>query len=233
MARCGVASRRASEMLIEAGRVTVNGVTVTRPGTTVDADVDRVEVDGRLIRPPSNLQYVMLNKPRGYVTTARDPQGRPTVMDLVKDIENRLYPVGRLDVDTEGLLLLTNDGHLANKLMHPRYEIGKRYNVTVRGSVDDETLRRLADGVELEDGKTAPARVLLLSRGRDRSIFELTIVEGRNRQVRRMCRHVGHPVIKLRRIAVGPVKLGALPPGTYRHLSNDEVHQLRRATAGC
>lgn len=229
MARCGVASRRASEALIAAGRVKVNGVTVTRPGTTIDSASDRVEVDGRLIRPPRRLQYVILNKPCGYVTTVRDPQGRPTVMDLIKDVDDRLYPVGRLDIDTEGLLLLTNDGRLANQLTHPRYEVGKRYRVTVQGSVDDETMRRLANGVELEDGLTAPARVRLVARGRSRSTIELTLIEGRNRQVRRMCQHVGHPVVSLRRVAFGPIELGTLPLGTYRHLTRAEVDRLRRA----
>lgn len=229
MARCGVASRRACEVLIEHGRVKVNGITVTQPGTKVNPAKDRVEVDGCVIRPQRNLRYVMLNKPRGYVTTVSDPQGRPTVMDLVVDIEERLYPVGRLDADTEGLLLLTNDGWLANKLMHPRYEVAKRYRVTVRGAVDNEKLRQLADGVPLEDGMTAPARVRLIARSRHQSTMELTLIEGRNRQVRRMCQHVGHPVIALQRVAIGPVNLGTLPAGAFRHLTAAELNQLRRA----
>lgn len=229
MARCGVASRRACEAIIEQGRVKVNGRVVTQPGTKVRPATDRVEVDGRVIRPPRAFLYYMINKPQGYVTTVRDPQGRPTVMDIVADIDARLYPVGRLDADTEGLLLLTNDGALANKLMHPRYQVGKRYRVTVRGDISDGALRQLADGVPLEDGMTAPARVRLLKRDHRRSVIDLTLFEGRNRQVRRMCRHVGHPVIALVRTALGPLQLGGVAPGAYRSLTTEEVKRLRRA----
>lgn len=229
MARCGVASRRACETLIEQGRVKVNGQVVRRPGTKIMPSRDRVEVDGRVLSPPDRFVYVALHKPRGFVTTVRDPQGRPTVMDLVTDVPTRLYPVGRLDADTEGLLILTNDGRLAHRLMHPRYRVGKRYRVTVEGAVGDDALNQLAQGVMLEDGMTAPARVRVVSRGPRRSVLELTLVEGRKRQVRRMCRHVGHPVVRLVRVAVGPVALGSLPVGDYRRLTATEVQRLLRA----
>lgn len=229
MARCGVASRRACETTIAEGRVRVNGRVVREPGTKIDPATDRVEVDGRILTPPEELVYIALHKPRGYVTTVHDPQGRPTVMDLVQDAGARVYPVGRLDADSEGLLLLTSDGRLAHRLMHPRYGVEKRYRVTVQGTVSDEALQMLAEGVPLEDGMTAPARVRLLARGGRRSVLEITLSEGRKRQVRRMCRHVGHPVVRLVRTAVGPVELGALPPGACRRLTDAEVARLRRA----
>lgn len=231
MARCGVASRRACELLISEGRVKVNGRVVTQPGTKIDPAADRVEVDGRVLRPPRTFVYYIINKPRGYVTTVRDPQGRPTVMDIVAHVKERVYPVGRLDADTEGLLVLTNDGALANKLMHPRYQVGKRYRATVRGHIGDDALRRLAVGVPLEDGMTAPAKVRLISREQRRSIIELTLFEGRNRQVRRMCAYVGHPVIALLRTSMGPLQLSGLAPGSYRPLTADEVRRLRRAVS--
>lgn len=231
MARSGVASRRASEQLIEQGRVFVNGHEVTRLGTTVDPQRDTVTVDGRIIRPASEFHYILLNKPAGYVTTVRDPGGRPTVMQLVADVGDRIYPVGRLDAASEGLLLLTNDGDLANQLLHPRYEVPKRYRATVRGNVTKAVLGRLASGVQLEDGPTAPARARLIRQSSNESVLELTLVEGRNRQVRRMCAAVGHPVLHLERIAFGPIRMGRLQRGRYRRLSAGEVGQLRRAAS--
>lgn len=228
MARCGVASRRACEAIILAGRVRVNGVVVTALGAKVDPLSDVVEVDGRVVRPQQRLRYIALNKPRGYVTTVRDPQGRPTVMDLTRDVDERVYPVGRLDADTEGLLLMTNDGELAFRIMHPRYQVEKRYRATVQGSIPDDALRALRRGVPLEDGLTAPARVRLLERSPLRSVVELTIVEGRNRQVRRMFQFVGHPVVRLVRLSVGPVRLGPLPKGSWRDLTDAELAALRR-----
>lgn len=229
MARCGVASRRACEAVIAAGRVRVNGVVVTTLGTKVDPEVDVVEVDGRIIRPTPRRRYIMLHKPKGHVTTVRDPQGRPTVVDLLAGVAERVFPVGRLDVDTEGLLLLTDDGELAHRVMHPRYEVKKRYRATVIGAIDDAALRLLERGVPLEDGVTAPARARLLKRFGDRSVVELTIVEGRNRQVRRMFQFVGHPVVRLVRLAVGPVRLAGLPRGAWRDLTEAELAALRRA----
>lgn len=228
MARCGVASRRACETLIAEGRVQVNGRTVTEPGFQVDPATDEVRVDGRVLRPVVQLHYLMLHKPAGYVTTASDPQGRPTVMELVPAMP-RLYPVGRLDLDTEGLLLLTNDGPLAHRLTHPRYGVPKLYRAKVAGLVVPEALERLRTGVLLDDGPTAPARVRLLRQETGTALLELELTEGRKRQVRRMCAAVGHPVLHLRRVGFGPLRLGRLPKGAYRPLTPDEVARLRRA----
>jgi 23S rRNA pseudouridine2605 synthase len=220
LARAGVASRRGADELIKAGRVTVNG----EPGqlnTFVGAD-DDVRLDGAPLSK-QRLAYVLLHKPAGFVTTARDPQGRPTVVDLVGG-EIRVVPVGRLDRDTTGVLLLTNDGPLAHRLAHPRYRVEKTYVVDVEGEPDDDAVRRLADGVELEDGPTAPARVRRLGPSR----LELVLHEGRNRQVRRMLDVVGHPVTKLRRSRYAGLGPGRLRPGDWRDLSRNEVAALRR-----
>ena len=220
LARAGVASRRGADELIKAGRVTVNGA----PGqlnTFVQAR-DDVRVDGRVVGKQA-LRYVLLNKPRGTITTARDPEGRPTVVDLVAGAI-RVVPVGRLDRDTTGVLLLTNDGELAHRLAHPRYRVEKIYVADVEGDPDDDALRALAEGVELEDGRTAPARVRALGPGR----IELGLHEGRNRQVRRMLEAVGHPVRKLRRSRYAGLATGRLRRGEWRDLTRDEVARLRR-----
>jgi 23S rRNA pseudouridine2605 synthase len=219
LARAGVASRRGAEELIRAGRVRVNGE-VAGLATFVGAR-DRVEVDGRPVEPEA-LTYVLLNKPAGVVTTARDPHGRPTVVDLVAH-ERRVVPVGRLDADTTGALLLTNDGPLAHRLMHPRYEVDKVYEVDVEGEPDREALRRLAEGVELDDGPTAPARVRRLGPTR----LELAIHEGRKHQVKRMCAAVGHPVRRLHRSGYAGLTLDGIGPGRWRELRADEVARLR------
>jgi 23S rRNA pseudouridine2605 synthase len=223
LARAGVASRRGADELIKAGRVRVNGE-AGRLNTFVAAN-DTVELDGE---PASaqRLAYVLLNKPAGTVTTARDPQGRPTVVDLV-GIPERVVPVGRLDVDTTGALLLTNDGPLAHRLAHPRYGVEKTYEVEIDGEPDDAVLRRLATGIELEDGRTAPARVRSLGASR----IELTIHEGRNRQVKRMCEAVGHPVRRLHRAAYAGLTLEGLEPGQWRELEPSEVERLNRLVA--
>jgi 23S rRNA pseudouridine2605 synthase len=218
LARAGVASRRGADDLIKAGRVSVNG----RPGqlnTFVEAR-DRVEVDGRPVAK-QRLAYVLLNKPAGVVTTARDPQGRPTVVGLVGH-DTRVVPVGRLDADTTGALLLTNDGPLAHRLAHPRYGVEKVYEVEVEGEPDEEALRRLREGVELDDGSTAPARVRRLGRGR----IELTLHEGRNRQVKRMLDAIGHPVRRLHRSRYAGLEIRDLEPGEWRELSPAEVAEL-------
>lgn len=219
LARAGVASRRKADDLIRAGRVRVNGdeaglATFVSPG-------DRVEVDGRPVEPEP-LTYVLLHKPAGVVTTARDPHGRPTVVGLVGH-ERRVVPVGRLDADTTGALLLTNDGPLAHLLAHPRYEVDKVYEAEVDGDPSEETLRRLAEGIELEDGRTAPARVRRLGRGR----IELVLHQGRKRQVRRMCEAIGHPVQHLHRREYAGLTLEGLAPGEWRELAADEVKRLR------
>jgi 23S rRNA pseudouridine2605 synthase len=221
LARAGVASRRGADELIKAGRVLVNGER-GELNTFVDP-ADRVEVDGRAVAP-QRLAYVLLHKPAGVVTTARDPHGRPTVVDLVRH-ESRVVPVGRLDADTTGALVLTNDGPLAHRLAHPRYGVEKVYEVDVEGEPDDASLRRLAEGVELEHGRTAPARVRRLGRGR----IELTLHEGRKHQVKRMCEAVGHPVLRLHRCGYGGLELGGLAPGDWRELAPDELERLRRS----
>ena len=219
LARAGVASRRGAEELIRAGRVRVNGAPAGL-ATFVEAG-DRVELDGRELAPQP-LAYVLLHKPAGVVTTARDPHGRPTVVGLVGH-ELRLVPVGRLDADTTGALLLTNDGPLAHRLMHPRYEVEKVYEAEVEGEPDEEALRRLAGGVDLDDGPTAPARVRRLGPAR----LELTLHEGRKHQVKRMCAAVGHPVVRLHRSVYAGLDLDGLAPGAWRELRRAEVERLR------
>jgi 23S rRNA pseudouridine2605 synthase len=226
LASAGVASRRASEELIRARRVTVNGETLTDPARDV-SDADTVEVDGTLVTAERERVVYALNKPAGVVSTASDPQRRPTVVSLV-DSPGRLYPVGRLDIDTTGLILLTNDGDLANRLTHPRFEVPKTYRAKVaRPPVSERALRALRSGVTLDDGPTAPARV----RRVEPDVLEITIHEGRKRQVRRMCEHVGHRVRRLERIAFGPLKLGDLKPGRSRRLTPAEIDELARAGA--
>ena len=219
LARAGVASRRGAEELIRAGRVTVNGEEAGL-ATFVERN-DRVEVDGRAVEPEP-LTYVLLHKPAGVVTTARDPQGRPTVVGLVAH-ERRVVPVGRLDADTTGALLLTNDGPLAHRLMHPRYEVDKVYEADVEGVVSEDELAALAEGVDLEDGRTAPARARLLAP----SLVELTIHEGRKHQVKRMLAAVGHPVRRLHRRSYAGLDLGSLEAGEWRELEPEEVAALR------
>ena len=219
LARAGIASRRGAEELIRAGRVTVNGEVVGL-ATFVEAE-DRVEVDGEEVSPEP-LTYVVLHKPVGVVTTASDPQGRPTVVGLVGH-ERRVVPVGRLDADTTGVLLLTNDGPLAHRLMHPRYEVDKIYVADVEGEPDDDALARLAQGVELEDGTTAPARARRLAPSR----IELTVHEGRKHQVKRMLAAVGHPVTRLHRRSYAGLTVEGLEPGEWRELGPDEVATLR------
>ncbi|HEY2437569.1 MAG TPA: pseudouridine synthase [Solirubrobacteraceae bacterium] len=227
LASAGVASRRASEELIRAGRVAVGGAVATDPARDVDVE-SNVTVDGQAVRqPPQRLVYAV-NKPAGVVSTARDPQGRATIVSLVPNPPGgaRLYPVGRLDIDTTGLILLTNDGELAHRLTHPRFEVPKTYRALVaHPPVTTRAIRALRDGVTLEDGRTAPAAVRLLATDR----LEIVISEGRKRQVKRMLEHVGHPVRQLERVAFGPLQLGGLRPGSHRMLADGEVQQLLSA----
>ena len=222
----GWGSRRVCEELIAAGRVSINGE-VASLGRRVDVDTDRVEVDGVPIGLSADIVYYLLNKPVGVITTASDPQGRPTVVSLVP-AEPRVFSVGRLDADTEGLLLLTNDGELANRISHPSHGVEKEYLVSVVGNVPASALRRLRDGVELEDGMTAPARASQISPG----VMRITIHEGRNRQVRRMCDAIGFPVTRLVRVRIGPLRDASLAPGEWRELTPEEVRELVEAVAG-
>jgi 23S rRNA pseudouridine2605 synthase len=223
LAHAGVASRRAAEAIVREGRVSVGGEVVLDPARDVD-EHSGVAVDGRPLDGAERRVVYAVNKPLGVLSTAHDTHGRPTVVELVPGEPSRLYPVGRLDADTTGLILLTNDGELAHRLTHPSFEVPKTYRVRVGGGpVGDAALRRLREGVRLEDGMTAPARVRRV--GRD--VLDVTIHEGRNRQVRRMCETVGHPVRELQRIALGPLKLGDLEAGSYRRLADDEVELLR------
>lgn len=223
LARAGVGSRRVVEDLIAQGRVRVNGV-VAELGRRADPDVDEIEVDGALVGVRADTIWYALNKPAGVVTTASDPQGRPTVVGLVPD-EPRVFPVGRLDADTEGLLLLTNDGDVTFRLTHPSFGIEKEYLAHVRGRPSRQALRRLREGVELDDGITSPATVSAL----ESDLIRIVIHEGRNRQVRRMCDAVGHPVVRLVRTRVGPFRDQHLGPGEWRELTQSEVRDLERA----
>ena len=223
MARCGIASRREAENIILAGRVKVNKKIVTELGTKVDTDNDKVFLDGELIRPEKKLYYIMLNKPKGYVTTAKDEFDRKTVMELVADIDARLYPVGRLDYDSEGLLLLTNDGDFAYRMTHPTQHIPKKYHAIVSGTPDVGHVMKLRNGVEIDGYVTKPARVDIAETRENTTQLNITISEGKNRQIRKMCEAVGFPVIKLKRVSIGNVHLGNLPKGKWRHLSEGEV----------
>jgi 23S rRNA pseudouridine2605 synthase len=226
LAHAGVASRRASEELVRAGRVAVKGETVTDPACEVGPE-DAITLDGKPVTGTRDRVVYALNKPAGVVSTARDPQGRPTVVTLVPQTE-RLYPVGRLDIDTTGLILLTNQGELAHRLTHPSFEVEKTYRALVGGpAVEERALRALREGVELDDGRTAPARVQRVSA----DTIELTIHEGRKRQVKRMCEAVGHPVKRLERVRFGPLELGDLPRGRWRKLTDPEVDALMAASA--
>ena len=227
MAQCGAASRRAAEKLIAEGRVRVNGMVVTEMGTQVDENRDLVELDGLLLRPEVEKHYLAYNKPIGEVTTVSDPEGRATVMDHFRSYPVRLFPVGRLDYDSEGLLLLTNDGDLMNRLLHPSQEVSKVYLVKVSSHVTEEDILRLRNGVLLDGKMTSPARVRLIRYETFDTILLISIHEGRNRQVRRMIEMIGHQVIHLRRVEFGPVSLNDLPVGRWRKLTDSEIVRLK------
>lgn len=229
LAHAGVSSRRNAERLIVEGRVSVNGSIVAELGTKVDPDRDAIKVDGkRISAAPKGHTYIALNKPRGVVTTLHDPEGRPTVKEYLRGVKARVYPVGRLDYHTEGLLILTDDGALARDLMHPSRGVEKTYLAKVKGQPDAEALSRLSRGIPLDGKRTGPARVRIVRRA-DNAWVEITIGEGRNRQVRRMFQAIGHPVQRLRRMGYGGIGLGRLPVGQMRALSEAEVGELTRA----
>lgn len=227
IAASGLASRRKAEEWIAQGRVTINGKIVRELGTRVDPERDHVKVDGRHIKGIEPYAYLLLNKPKGIVSTLNDPEGRPTIQNLLHGVTLRVFPVGRLDFDTEGLMLLTNHGELAQALLHPRYHVAKVYLAKVKGVLNDEEISQLARGVKLEDGMTAPAIVKKVRKAEENSWLEVTIYEGRKHQIKRMFEVVGHPVLKLKRIKFGPLSLGDLLPGEFRYLTDREANTLR------
>jgi pseudouridine synthase len=233
LSTAGVASRRTAETLIQQGRVSVNGKTVTELGTKADAHNDEIRVDGRRIRTVQRKRYILLNKPRGYLTTRSDPGKRPTVMDLLKGVREYVYPVGRLDYDSEGLLLLTNDGELAARLTHPRHEVERLYEARVRGIPDAHAIQRLASGLVVQGRRTAPANVKLAKKidaeSGAQAVLLIGIHEGRHRQVRDMCDAIGHPVVRLRRVRIGPLRDEQLRPGDFRELTPAEIVKLKKA----
>ncbi len=226
MASCGVASRRKCEEIIAEGRVKVNGVTVREAGLKIQPGKDRVTVDGKEIIPANKLVYIMLNKPVGYVSTVRDQFMRPTVLDLVKGVKGRIYPVGRLDYDSEGLILLTNDGNFAYGLTHPRHKVDKTYMVVVQGRPDRIEIDRIRSGVEIDGRMTSPADIRVESIQGNKTTFRVVIHEGRNRQVRRMFEAIGYTVVSLKRTGIGKLQLGTLAPGKWRFLEDREVKDL-------
>lgn len=227
IASTGLSSRRKAETLIAAGRVTVNGKVVTELGTKVDPERDHVKVDGKHLTAAQPFVYLMLNKPKNVMSTLDDPGGRTTVKDFLRGVSVRVFPVGRLDFDSEGLMLLTNHGDLAQALLHPRYHVPKTYLIKVKGILTDEEIARLERGVRLEDGMTGPAFVKKVKKAEQNSWLELTIREGRKHQVKRMLEAIGHLVIKLVRVRMGPLALGNLAPGEFRFLTDREANALR------
>lgn len=230
ISRAGITSRRKAEELIVQGRVTVNGKVIRELGTKADPDKDHIKVDGKLLRFKEQKTYILLNKPVKYVTTLSDPEGRPTVIELLRGVKGRVYPVGRLDYDTSGLLLLTNDGDFANMIMHPKFEIQKTYEAKIEGELNDKEIEKLQKGMKLEGRMTAPARIKKLRRTDKNSWLEITIHEGRKRQVRRMFERTGHSVLKLIRTKIAFLDIKGLNTGEYRFLIKAEVERLMRLT---
>jgi len=228
MAACGLASRRHAEELIESGSVTVNGVTA-KLGDNVDPETDVVTCDGQILRIEAHV-YILLNKPKGTVTTATDPQGRKTVLECVQNVPARVFPVGRLDFDVDGALLLTNDGELAHRLMHPRYKIDKVYLASVRGEVRRMTLAMFAKGIQLDDGLSAPAAATIVNTRNDVTLLRLTLHEGKKREVKRMCEAVGHSIRELQRVSFAGINVKGLRPGQWRYLTPHEIASLRKLT---
>lgn len=227
MATCGVASRRKCDELIQMGHVKINANICTKVGVQIDPEVDLVTVDDKPIRLTNTYVYYMLNKPCNVVTTMSDPHGRPTVMDYIPQTKYRLFPIGRLDYNTSGLLLFTNDGDVAQKLLHPSFEFGKTYIVEIRGEIDNNAINQLRNGVDIGDFVTSPAVVEVLDSKRNTTTIKIVIHEGKNRQVRRMFDAVGHKVVRLQRVAIGKIKLGDLPIGKYRELTKDEIAYIK------
>ncbi|MBE7060426.1 MAG: rRNA pseudouridine synthase [Ruminococcaceae bacterium] len=232
IAESGITSRRKAEELIRCGRVKVNGLAVTEMGVKINPEADEIEVDGTLIKPEAKKYYIMLNKPAGYITTTSDDFDRPTVMELTSDVHARIYPVGRLDYDTQGLLLLSNDGNFANAIMHPGGNLKKTYIANVKGLISISAIKKLKSGVDIGDYFTRPAEAEIISGTERESTVKITIGEGRKRQVRRMLEAVGYPVLRLKRVQIGAVMLGNLPEGKWRHLKAAEIDLLTKGKAG-
>ncbi|GAA0715280.1 pseudouridine synthase [Paraclostridium ghonii] len=230
IASCGIASRRKAEELIIENRVKVNGKIINELSFQINEDKDKVEVDGKLIGLEEEVVYIMLNKPEGYVTTVKDQFDRKSVIDLVKDVGARVYPIGRLDYETSGLLLLTNDGDLTYKLTHPKHEVDKTYVATVKGIPSQSEITNFEKGLYIEDYKTAPAKIKIVKKNIEKNyaVCEIKIHEGRNRQVRKMCKAINHPVMNLRRKAMGNIILKDVEVGKYRYLTNDEINYLKK-----
>ena len=229
IALCGVASRRKAEELILAGKIKVNDNIVTELSYQVDEENDVVKVDDKIIKEENKLVYILLNKPEGYITTVKDQFDRESVLDLVTDIKERVYPIGRLDYETSGLLLLTNDGDLTYKLTHPKHEVDKTYVARVKGKLTPDEIKMFKSGLKIEDYVTAPAKlkVIRYDEQRDSSLLEIKIHEGKNRQVRKMCKAINHPVLRLKRTAMGKIRIGECEIGKYRYLTEDEVKYLK------
>ncbi len=227
MAKYGVASRRKCEELIAEGKVKVNGSLIKEQGYKVDSERDTIKVDGKILKKSENKIYVLLNKPVGYITSTRDQFGRPAVTDLLKEIGIRVFPVGRLDYDSEGLIILTNDGELANIIMHPKYNVEKTYRALVRGKICKDDILRFNKGITIDSYTTSPADLKIIGSSGENSIVDITIHEGRNRQVRKMCASIGHKVIRLKRIRIGKIKLGGLKTGEWRYLNESEKEYVK------
>lgn len=228
IALCGVASRRKAETMIEQGRVQVNGKIVNKMGIIIDPKKDVVKVNDKIIKKESKKVYIMLNKPIGYVTTLKDEKGRKVITDLIEGVNERIFPVGRLDADTTGLLLLTNDGDLAYKLTHPSNEVSKRYIAIVKGVPNKFELEKFRNGMMIDGRKTSKASIKIAKKYEDESILDIVIHEGRNRQVKKMCEKINHPVKKLKRVAIGELEIGGIDIGNWRHLEKDEIQYLKK-----
>lgn len=232
MSEFGVASRRKCEEIIASGKVKVNGQLIIEQGYKVDKEKDIIEVEGRIIKSIENMLYILLNKPVGYITSVKDQFGRPTVLDLLKGLEERVFPIGRLDYDTEGLILLTNDGDLTYRITHPKHNIDKTYRALVNGEVNKQDIITFSRGMAIEDYITAPAKLEIIRYRKGNSIIDITIHEGKNRQVRKMCSAIGHEIITLKRIRIGKIGLGALKPGEWRYLNESEIKYLKEYKGG-
>ena len=226
LAQCGIASRRKAEELIAAGKVSIDGQVTTEMGVVITPGLQKITCMGKAVEERERFVSYLLNKPKGYVTTLADPQGRPIVTELLKDVDVRLFPVGRLDLDTEGALILTNDGSLAQKIQHPSHETNKTYEALVKGIPDDHNIRLLQGGILLEGKRTSPAKLKMLKRQGSNSLMEIIIHEGRKRQVKKMFSHIGHPVLQLKRTAYGKLQLGSLQTGRYRRLNSADLKKI-------